>query len=163
MKATGRDASAHDSFYRALLVRAASAFNAGPRRPPGTRNASWSRHCFNQSNSTGNAGSPVFVCSDSHCAMPGDRGRNREQRQQSRCNFAGTVKQAPVFEIIKFSIPENASVHKFDEITVMLLPDLEHEFVAQKSQFSNFNYFRDNTDNHGLLNSVLQTRRGNQP
>jgi len=73
------------------------------------------------------------------------------------------VKRAPVFETLKFSIPENASVHKFDEITVMLLPDLEHEFVAQKSQFSNFNYFRDNTDNHGLLNSVLQTRRGNQP
>jgi hypothetical protein len=35
MKATGRDASAYDSFYRALLVRAASASNAGPPAPTG--------------------------------------------------------------------------------------------------------------------------------
>jgi hypothetical protein len=42
------------------------------------------------------------------------------------------VKLTPVTETLRFAVPPNASLRKFNEITVMFLPDYEHTFVAPK-------------------------------
>ena len=49
-----------------------------------------------------------------------------------------TVKQAPVFETLRFSVPENPRIRRFDELTVMVLPDIEHEFIAPKIAVQQF-------------------------
>jgi hypothetical protein len=37
-----------------------------------------------------------------------------------------SIKSAPVFETLRFSVPASTKIRKFNEITVMLLPDTEH-------------------------------------
>jgi hypothetical protein len=51
------------------------------------------------------------------------------------------AKEEPVFETLKFVVPENPGVRKFDEITLMLLPDSEHEYVAPKIAIQQFQLF----------------------
>ena len=51
------------------------------------------------------------------------------------------IKQSPVFETLTFVVPENPSVRKFDEISVVLLPDSAHEFVAPKIAIQQFQLF----------------------
>ncbi len=52
-----------------------------------------------------------------------------------------TVKSAPAFETLRFAIPEQARIRKFDEITVMVLPDIEHEFVGPRIAIRQFQLF----------------------
>ena len=49
-----------------------------------------------------------------------------------------SYKSAPVFETVRFAIPATASIRKFDEITVILLPDIEHAMVGPKIAISQF-------------------------
>jgi hypothetical protein len=49
-----------------------------------------------------------------------------------------TVKSRPAFETVKFSLPLAALAKRFDEITVMMLPDVEHYFVAPKVAIEGF-------------------------
>ena len=41
-------------------------------------------------------------------------------------------KPSPVTETLRFYVPENAKLRSFNEMTVQILPDVEHEFVAPK-------------------------------
>jgi hypothetical protein len=50
-------------------------------------------------------------------------------------------KSAPVFETLRFSIPPGAKKRRFNEITVMMLPDIEHAFVAPKIAIQQFQLF----------------------
>jgi hypothetical protein len=49
-----------------------------------------------------------------------------------------SYKAAPLFETLRFAIPAAASIRKFDEITVMLLPDIEHAMIGPKIAISQF-------------------------
>jgi len=42
------------------------------------------------------------------------------------------VKTTPAYDTLRFSVPPDAPMRKFNEITVMFLPDIEHTFVAPK-------------------------------
>lgn len=48
------------------------------------------------------------------------------------------VKKTPTYDTVRFSVPSNAPLHKFNEITVMFLPDIEHAFVAPKIAIQQF-------------------------
>ncbi|HKD59713.1 MAG TPA: hypothetical protein VKB47_04600 [Terracidiphilus sp.] len=50
-------------------------------------------------------------------------------------------KTKPVFETLRFSLSANAPIRKFNEITVMFLPDIEHTFVAPKIAIRQFELF----------------------
>jgi hypothetical protein len=51
------------------------------------------------------------------------------------------VKTTPVFETLHFAVPRDASLQKFNKITVMFLPDIEHLFVAPKIAIKQFELF----------------------
>lgn len=51
------------------------------------------------------------------------------------------IKQSPVFETLTFAVPENPSVRKFDELSVVLLPDSAYEFTAPKIAIQQFQLF----------------------
>jgi hypothetical protein len=51
------------------------------------------------------------------------------------------IKKTPTYETVRFSIPSNAPLHKFNEISVMFLPDIEHAFVAPKIAIQQFELF----------------------
>ena len=48
------------------------------------------------------------------------------------------VKKSPAYETLRFSVPPDAPLRKFNEITVMFLPDIEHMFVAPKIAIQQF-------------------------
>jgi hypothetical protein len=50
-------------------------------------------------------------------------------------------KPAPVFETVRFAIPAAASLRKFDQITVLLLPEIAHSTVAPKIAIEQFELF----------------------
>lgn len=52
-----------------------------------------------------------------------------------------SVKQSPAFETLRFSVPANGSIRKFSEITVLILSDIEHSFVAPKIAIQQFQLF----------------------
>ncbi len=52
-----------------------------------------------------------------------------------------SIKSAPVFETLHFSIPPDAKIKKFNEITVLILPDIEHQFDAPKIAIEQFELF----------------------
>ena len=52
-----------------------------------------------------------------------------------------SIKSAPVFETLHFSIPPDAKIQKFNEITVLILPDIEHQFDAPKIAIEQFELF----------------------
>lgn len=52
-----------------------------------------------------------------------------------------SIKSAPVFETLRFSLPMNARIQKFNEITVLILPDIEHTFEAPKIAIEQFELF----------------------
>lgn len=52
-----------------------------------------------------------------------------------------SYKSGSVFETLRFSVPVNAKVRRFDEITVMMLPDIEHVGVAPKIAIKQFQLF----------------------
>lgn len=54
-------------------------------------------------------------------------------------NFA--VKRAPVLETLYFSIPTQAKIRNFSEITVLVFPDIEHTFDAPKIAIQQFQLF----------------------
>jgi len=45
---------------------------------------------------------------------------------------------APVLETLRFAIPATGAMRRFDEITVMLLPDVEHFMVGPKIAIERF-------------------------
>jgi hypothetical protein len=45
---------------------------------------------------------------------------------------------APSFKTLQFSIPAHASIRRFDEITVELIPDVEHSLVAPRIAIQQF-------------------------
>jgi hypothetical protein len=47
-------------------------------------------------------------------------------------------KTAPVLETLRFATPATEAMRKFDEITVMLLPDVEHFMVGPKIAIEQF-------------------------
>lgn len=52
-----------------------------------------------------------------------------------------SIKSAPVFETLRFSVPLDAKTQKFNEITVLILPDIEHRFEAPKIAIERFELF----------------------
>lgn len=50
-------------------------------------------------------------------------------------------KTAPVPETLRFAIPSTGPIRKFDDITVMLLPDLQHELLGPKIAIEQFQIF----------------------
>jgi hypothetical protein len=48
------------------------------------------------------------------------------------------VKKAPTFETLRFSVPSDAPMRRFSEITLLFLPDIEHTFVAPKISILQF-------------------------
>jgi hypothetical protein len=51
------------------------------------------------------------------------------------------VKNSPVYESLRFAIPPQAKLRKFDEITVLLLPDIEHALVGPKIAIQQFQLY----------------------
>jgi hypothetical protein len=52
-----------------------------------------------------------------------------------------SFKSQPVFETLRFPVPASARIRRFDEITVMMLPDVEHAFVGPKIAIKQFQLF----------------------
>ena len=52
-----------------------------------------------------------------------------------------SIKTTPVFETLHFSIPANARLRRFNEITVLVLPDMGHRFEAPKIAIEQFELF----------------------
>ena len=52
-----------------------------------------------------------------------------------------SFKSAPVFETLRFSVPTGVKIRRFDEITVMMLPDVEHALVGPKIAIKQFQLF----------------------
>ena len=50
-------------------------------------------------------------------------------------------KPRPIFETLHFSIPAHASMRKFSEITVVVLPDVEHAFDAPRLAVEQFQLY----------------------
>jgi len=50
-------------------------------------------------------------------------------------------KSEPVFETLRFAVPPGAKIRRFDEITVMMLPDVEHALVGPKIAIKQFQLF----------------------
>jgi hypothetical protein len=51
------------------------------------------------------------------------------------------AKTTPVYETLRFAVPADAPLRKFNEITVMFLPDIEHTFLAPKIAIEQFELF----------------------
>ena len=49
-----------------------------------------------------------------------------------------SIKPVPVFETLRFSVPANGSIRKFDDITVLVLPDIEHMFTPPRIAIMQF-------------------------
>lgn len=49
-----------------------------------------------------------------------------------------TAKAVPVYETLRFAVPDGARLRRFNEITVMLLPDVEHTYVGPKIAIEQF-------------------------
>jgi hypothetical protein len=52
-----------------------------------------------------------------------------------------SFKSGSVFETLHFLVPASAKMRKFDEITVMMLPDVEHALVGPKIAIKQFQLF----------------------
>ena len=52
-----------------------------------------------------------------------------------------SFKSEPVFETLRFSVPTGVKIQRFDEITVMMLPDVEHALVGPKIAIKQFQLF----------------------
>jgi hypothetical protein len=52
-----------------------------------------------------------------------------------------SYKSEPVFETLRFSVPASAKMRRFDEITVMMLPDVDHALVGPKIAIKQFQLF----------------------
>jgi hypothetical protein len=51
------------------------------------------------------------------------------------------LKRSPVYESVLFSVPPIANIKKFDEITVLVLPDIEHTLLAPRVAIVQFQLF----------------------
>lgn len=49
-----------------------------------------------------------------------------------------SYKAAPVSETLRFAVPLDAKIRRFNEITVLVLPDIEHRFLAPKIAIEQF-------------------------
>jgi hypothetical protein len=51
------------------------------------------------------------------------------------------VKTTPAYDTLRFSVPPDAPMRRFNEITVMFLPDIEHTFVAPRIAIQQFELY----------------------
>lgn len=51
------------------------------------------------------------------------------------------VKTTPTYETLRFAIPPHSTLDKFNEITVLFFPDIEHTFVAPKIAVEQFELY----------------------
>jgi len=51
------------------------------------------------------------------------------------------VKTKPAYETLRFAVPADATLRKFNEITVLFLPDIEHTYVAPRIAIQQFELF----------------------
>jgi hypothetical protein len=52
-----------------------------------------------------------------------------------------SFKQSPVFETLSFPVPASGALRKFNQITVLVLPGIEHAFIAPKIAIAQFRLF----------------------
>ena len=52
-----------------------------------------------------------------------------------------SVKSRPAFETLEFSLPAQADLRRFDEITLLVLPDIEHSLIAPRIAIEQFRLF----------------------
>lgn len=52
-----------------------------------------------------------------------------------------SIKREPILETLRFSVPAHANIRNFNEITVMILPDVEHELVGPKIAIQQFQLY----------------------
>jgi hypothetical protein len=64
-----------------------------------------------------------------------------EQPIESTQRNRFTLKTTAVYETLRFPMPAHGDISKFDEITVLLLPDLEHSLVGPKIGIEQFELF----------------------
>jgi hypothetical protein len=64
-----------------------------------------------------------------------------QQSIESTLPMHFSFKSAPAFETLRFEVPAHSSLRRFDEITVMLLPDVNHALVGPKIAIREFQLF----------------------
>jgi hypothetical protein len=52
-----------------------------------------------------------------------------------------SVKTEPVFETLRFTVPAGSPLRDFNELTVMMLPDIEHRYVAPRIAIEQFQLY----------------------
>jgi hypothetical protein len=64
-------------------------------------------------------------------------------KREIETSLAGlfSYKPSPTREMLRFAIPAAGPIRKFDEITVMLMPEVEHSMVAPKIAVAQFELF----------------------
>jgi hypothetical protein len=51
------------------------------------------------------------------------------------------IKSAPVIETLRFAVPREVKLRKFTELTILVLPDVEHQFAAPRIAIREFRFF----------------------
>jgi hypothetical protein len=64
-----------------------------------------------------------------------------EQPVESTQREHFSIKTTPVFETLHFHVPADARMRKFNEITVLVLPEIEHRYEAPKIAIQQFELF----------------------
>jgi hypothetical protein len=52
-----------------------------------------------------------------------------------------SIKTEPVFETLRFAVPANSKVRDFSQITMMVMPDVEHRYIAPKIAIQEISLF----------------------
>ena len=93
----------------------------------------------NRDNTAGAISLGVFLTDGTSAGKPtlslGEQPIESAQRERF------SIKTTPVFEALHFSIPANARLRRFNEITVLVLPDIEHRYEAPKIAIEQFELF----------------------
>ena len=63
------------------------------------------------------------------------------QPENDSFNASLLAKPTSVIDTLRFSIPPNSKIRKFNEITVMILPDSLHSLVGPKIAIRQFQFF----------------------
>jgi hypothetical protein len=52
-----------------------------------------------------------------------------------------SIKTEPVFETLRFAVPANPKLSDFSQITLMVMPDIEHLYIAPKIAIQEISIF----------------------
>jgi len=52
-----------------------------------------------------------------------------------------SIKTEPVFETLRFTVPAGSSLRSFNELTVLVLPDIEHRYITPRIAVEQFELF----------------------